>query len=253
MTDTQALLPLTATISSSKTRYGGRHTSLTLRTGGFSLGWLDLYGEKFTKVQALLSGGTDRSNGHSGSKYTIDPKYSWSGYNLTPDRADEVMKAVFGTTVADELNRTLSQKVWVIFKGAYCLPHENLNRFIATRCRDRTWCNAVRFKEETPALISYLTDMDHECDDDDVFGSVLKLKPPTAPARERLVWRCEDCGHQGHRESFKERTLPGLAGSTGLNCPKCDYKAVGGVVGLLAGPTRGDVNPLPSTILYPGY
>ncbi|NSZ73320.1 hypothetical protein G6L74_06130 [Agrobacterium tumefaciens] len=250
---TNILLPMTATISSSKTRHGGRHTSLSLRTGGFSLGWLDLYSEKYSKVQDLLSGAQDRTSGQSGSKYTMDPKYSWAGYNLPPEKADVVMKAVFGTSVVDELNRVLSQKPWVIFKDAYCLPRENLNRFIATRCRDRTWCNAVRFKEESKELVSYLRDMDHECDDEDVFGAALKLHPPKPPARERVIWRCDDCGHQGHREHFTERTLPGLAGPTGLNCPKCDFKHVSGIAGLLQGPTRGEVNMLPASILYPGY
>lgn len=249
----QILLPMMATLSSSKTRYGGRLTSLSLHVGGFLLGWLNAEYERYDQVLALLVGTqAQRSQGHSGSKHTIDPKHSWSGYNLDPEKADGVMRALFGTSVVDELNRVLGQKDWVIFKNAYCLPRERLNRFIGSKCRDRTWCDAVRFKESPPALVAYLKTLATENDEDDFLGAVASVRAPAAPPRERMRWRCEECCREGHRESFRERAIPGLAGSVGLDCPNCDYRKADAVTNLLRGTARGDVRRLPSTIIYPG-
>lgn len=250
--EAKALLPLSVSMSSSKTRYGGRHNSLSLYVGGFSIGWLDANGDRWQEVHSLLVGhGKASSTGHSGSKYTIDPKHSWSGYNLSPEASDHVMKALFGTTVKDELNRTLAREEWVLFKGAYCLPREKLNRFIASRCIDRTWCNAVRVKEMPTSVADHIRSIATAAVDDDFFGEVRSIKAPSAPHKERMRWRCEDCGHEGHVEAFKARYLPGLATSTGLNCPDCDYRTTKGINALLSGPTRGDVRRLPSRILYP--
>lgn len=249
--DTRTLLPLTATMSSSKTRHGGRHNSLSLHVGGFHLAWLDTNGDRFHKVHSLLAGYGAGADGHSGSKWTMDPKYSWSGYNLDDIASDEVMKALFGTSVVDELNRHLGKREWVLFKDRYCLHREKLNLFIAKRCRDKTWCDAVWLKNTPASVAAYLRSLADEADEDEMFGEVRTLKPPAAPARERMLWRCEECAHEGHREAFRERTIPGLAGSMGLNCPNCDYRQTDALTGLIVGPIRGDVRRLPSSILYP--
>lgn len=248
---TQPLLPLKVTMSSSKTRFGGRHNSLSLYVAGFHLAWLDANGERWREVLALLAGHSRPEHGHSGSKHTIDPKYSWSGYNLDETTSDSVMKILFGTSVADELNRHLGLKDWVLFKGSYCLPRDRLNRFIASRCRDKTWCDAVRLKEAPAAVVAYLHSLSDTTEDDGIFGEVRSIKAPQAPPRERMRWRCEVCGHEGHREAFRERTVPGLAGSTGLNCPTCDYRPTDAVTNLLSGMVRGDVRRIPASIMYP--
>ena len=182
----------------------------------------------------------------------MDPKYSWSGYNLDDVASDEIMKALFGTSVVDELNRHLAAKDWVLFKDRYCLPREKLNRFIGSRCRDKTWCDAVWLKNMPATVAAYLRSLADEADDDVMFGEVRSLKPPTAPGRERMRYRCDDCGLEGHREAFKERYVPGLATSTGLNCPTCAYRQTDAISSLLAGPTRGNVRRLQSSIMYPG-
>lgn len=249
---TKTLLPLAASMSSSKTRYGGRHHSLSLYVGGFSVGWLDANGDRWHEIHGLLSGyGKASSTGHSGSKHTIDPKYSWSGYNLSPQASDDVMKSLFGTSVEDELNRTLAREEWVLFKRNYCLPREKLTRFISSRCRDRTWCNAVRVKEMPDSVVEHIRSIATAAEEDDFFGEVRAIKPPSPPRKERMRWRCEDCGREGHYEAFEERYLPGLATSTGLNCPHCHYRSTNGINALLSGPTRGDVRRLPSSIMYP--
>ncbi|NTG07225.1 hypothetical protein [Rhizobium rhizogenes] len=250
--DTRILLPLTATMSSSKTRYGGRHNSLSLHVGGFHLAWLDANGDRFHQVHSMIASHGAGDHGHSGSKWTMDPKYSWSGYNLDDVASDEVMKALFGTSVVDELNRHLGAKDWVLFKDRYCLPREKLNRFIGSRCRDKTWCDAVWLKNAPASVAAHIHSLADEADEDVMFGEVRTLKPPIPPARERMRWRCEECSHEGHREAFKERYVPGLATSTGLNCPNCDYRQTDAITSLLAGPTRGSVCRLPSSIMYPG-
>lgn len=248
---TRILLPLAATLSSSKTRYGGRHNSLTLYVGGFHLAWLDANGDRYHEVHSLIARHAVGSRGQAGSKWTMDPKHSWSGYNLDDIASDEVMKALFGTSVADELNRHLGAKEWVLFKGRYCLPREKLNRFIGSRCRDKTWCDAVWLANAPASVVAHLRSLAANADEDDMFGEVRAIKPPAAPARERMRWRCEECSHEGHREGFRERTIPGLAGSTGLNCPNCDYRKTDAITSLLSGTVRGDVRRIPSTIMYP--
>jgi hypothetical protein len=101
-------------------------------------------------------------------------------------------------------------------------------------------------------VAAHLHSLADEADEDVMFGEVRTLKPPTPPARERMRWRCDECSHEGHREAFKDRYVPGLATSTGLNCPKCDYRQTDAITSLLAGPTRGSVCRLPSSIIYPG-
>lgn len=248
---TQTLLPLRATLSSSKTRYGGRHNSLSLYAGGFSIAWLDANGDRFHELHSLIASGKSGLQGQSGSKHTMDPKYSWSGYNLDEVASDAVMKAILGTSVVDELNRVLGKREWVIFKDRYCLPRERLNLFIAKRCRDKTWCDAVWLKNTPASIVDHLHSLSVRSDEDSFFGEVRTIKAPAAPARERMRWRCEECGLEGHRGAFRERTIPGLAGSTGLNCPTCDYRETGALASLISGLARGDVRPLPSSILYP--
>lgn len=251
---TEVLLPVKAQLSSSKTRHGGRHNSFWLSAAGFHIARLDANGERWHQARDLLSQHAKPcGHGHSGSKYTMDPKHSWSNYNLDPEASDKVMRSVFGTSVCDELNRLLSQKQWVIFKRKYCLPQEKLRRFISTRCRDKTWCDAVRFREAEKSVVDYLLGLSCTADEDDFFGEVELVKAPKAPDRERMRWRCEECGLEGYREAFRERTIPGLAGSTGLNCPTCGERKTDAISSLLSGVAKGDVRQVSSKVMYPTW
>lgn len=239
-------LPLSLQISSSRQRHGGVHTSVSLFVSGFSIGWLDYRAAVGDLLIALGVGAT--TNGHSGGKYTMNPKHLWRGYQF--DDGEPVIRALFGTSIVDEFNRNLAAGKYALLNGKYCLPAEKINRFFASRYRDRTWCDAVRMKECDKRVTEYLLALPYQIDDD-FHLEIRHLHPPEWSARPRMIWKCEDCGTEGHRETFRERTIPGLAGSVGLDCRQCGVRQVDAVHSLLAGQPRGNVVLQPSSVIYP--
>lgn len=170
--------------------------------------------------------------------------------------ANEVCQAFWGTSLRDELVRAISSESRVYYapsKPGYVVGAGRLLEFYHSRCRDRRLGGAVRLKECCQEVKDFLL----ECATGEkrlISGlTVRDMVFPAVIPRVRLQWKCDTCGKNGFREAFRQRSIPGLAGSAGLDCPACPEREVSAVESLLAGTPRGLVVPQKSTVLLPAW
>lgn len=235
------------TLSVHTSRNRGRRVSSTVDmwAGGVWLQWLHPFESGAQSVAVTYA----RENGN---RINFSKRHdTWRLPN-----ANEVCKAFWGTSLRDELIRAVNRDSPVHYapsKPGYIVSEGKLLEFYHSRCRDRRLGGAVRLKECCQEVRDFLLE---SASGENRLISGLKVRDLTFPAaapRTRLQWKCDTCGKTGFREAFRQRSIPGLAGSTGLDCPACPEREVSAVESLLAGTPRGLVVAQKSTVLLPAW
>lgn len=225
-----------------RSRHGGSVGVVDFWIGGIWVGWLHPFeSDRQSAVMAYARGGGSATTGKGGTIWRL------------PD-ADAACSRLWGTEARDEIARALGEKEHVLLQPrppGYVLPAENVWRFARSRYRDRTWSKAIFLREIQPEAVGFL--VANLGEPAEVGGhDVRPLLLPAPKPRVRQEWACEQCGLKGHREAFRERTVPGLAGSVGLDCPSCPRREADSSIGaLMRGNPRGRVARLESNVLLP--
>lgn len=251
MTRYHCALPLNLNITSSRERYDRTSRTLWVSTCGLNLTTRWIGSRHLERLSDILQPLDDPGqHGHSGTKRTRDPKHHWSSYRVPADQADAVCQTIIGSTVADQVVRKILADEYVLYAEKYLLPEKHAWRFRRSRHRDQTWCDATRLLHAPAEFRAFIKSLPlAEIEAGELAPRLIPAPPPPLP---RAVWRCESCGLEGHRNAFLERSVPGLSGSTGVDCPRCPPRHVDGVRLLLSGQPRGAVVRLESFAIYVG-